>query len=170
MAIVQRPVSVFLVDDDRMTLSSIKHSLAEKFRNDITVTEFATGEECLKKIDEEPDVVVLDYYLNSENPEAMNGIQVLKRIRAQSKDTQVVMLSEQNNLDVVADSFKNDAFEYVPKNESTNLRLENTIKHVIALVRSTREAWKYEIWNYAMGAVLLLVLMYIFFYPGLLIK
>ncbi len=164
METINKPLSVFLVDDDKMFLVSLKHKLLEQFKN-IKFSVFSTGEECLKNIDEKPDIIVLDYYMNSEMPDAMNGIQVLRKIQAISEDIKVIMLSAQDKLDIAVDSIKYGAYEYVVKSETAFIRLQNTIKNLLNDVAFNKETKKYEVWNYVVGiAFLLLLLLDLWYY------
>lgn len=163
METIKKPLSVFLVDDDKMFLLSLKHKLHEQFKN-ITFHTFSTGEECLSQIDEKPDIIVLDYYMNTETPDAMNGIQVLKKIQAISEDIKVIMLSAQDKLDVAVDSIKYGAYEYVVKSETAFVRLQNAIKNILYNVSFNRETNKYEVWNYVMGAALILLILFNLWY------
>ena len=45
------------------------------------VQKFGTGEECLKHLHQQPDVIILDYYLNTVSKEAANGMEILKSIK-----------------------------------------------------------------------------------------
>src|SRR5579884_1458584 len=95
-------IKVFLVDDDRMFTESLVHSLSD---NKTEVEVFATGEACLEKMkQEEAGVVILDYCLNSDYVHAMNGIQILNKIKQASPDTKVIMLSSQDDVTVAVDT------------------------------------------------------------------
>jgi two-component system, OmpR family, response regulator len=59
-------LSVFLVDDDKMFLTSLAHQLKTMFKSKTKIQAFTTGEECLKHLNENPDIIILDYYLNSK--------------------------------------------------------------------------------------------------------
>ena len=87
----QNKRTIFLVDDDPMHLQMLKDHLSSKLSVDITT--FSTGEDCLANLDKNPDAIVLDYYLNSVEKNAANGIEILKKIKARNPDTEVVMLS-----------------------------------------------------------------------------
>lgn len=166
MKTMNDPISVFLVDDDKMYLSSLKYDLNETFQLDIRTSTFTTGEECLKNMKSSPDIVVLDYYLNNdEHPDAMDGIQVLKRIKTKWQDTMVIMLSGQDRLQIASDCIANGAYEYVTKTESAFVRMKNVIRNVIQKIRSARESKIYEKWNYIIGAFfLVLILIDIIYY------
>lgn len=122
---------------------------------------FTNGEDCLKKIGDNPDIVVLDYYLNDdENPNAMDGLEVLKKIKETSEDSAVIMLSGQDKLQVAIDSIKNGAYEYVAKSESTFVRIQNVVRNIIANIKESRGNKLYQKWNIIMAVVLIAVLMF----------
>jgi two-component system OmpR family response regulator len=152
--------SVFLVDDDKMFLAALKNSLQQQFGSSLKVSEYANGEECIQNIDNPPDIVILDYYLNdSEHPDAMNGIKVLKEIKSASKDSIVIMLSGQDKLQVAIDSVKNGAYEYIAKSESAFVRIQNTLKNAIDNIKSERENNKYFKWNVSMAIVIISIIL-----------
>jgi two-component system OmpR family response regulator len=157
---INRPISIFLVDDDKMFLSPLKHVLKEKTKSNIHIETFDTGEDCLGKLHLEPSIVVLDYHLNSNNPNAMNGIEVLRKIKSESAATTVVMLSSQDKLDVASDSIKGGAYDYVPKSESAFVRIENIVNNIVHNIKKAREKKSFEKWNYVIAAsVLILILL-----------
>jgi two-component system OmpR family response regulator len=166
--------SVFLVDDDKMFLASLKNSLKQKFGSILKVSEYSTGEECLQHIfqfhplDDRPDIVILDYYLNDEkHPEAADGMKVLKELKSVSNDIIVIMLSGQDKLQVAMDSVKNGAFEYIAKSESAFVRTQNTLKNAIDSIKSARENSKYLRWNLYMGIfIILMILLDILWYSS----
>lgn len=92
-------ISVFLVDDDKMFLSSLKNTLNSEFKNNIEVSTYTSGEDCLQHINGKPDILVLDYILNNdERPGAMDGIKVLKEVKKMDdRDVVVIMLSGRTN-------------------------------------------------------------------------
>lgn len=152
--------SVFLVDDDKMFLVSLRNSLEQQFGSQLKITEFSNGEDCIAQIEEEPDIVVLDYYLNDEeHPDAMDGLKALKEIKSISKDILVVVLSGQDKLQVALDSIKSGAYEYIAKSESAFIRIQNTIKNAIESVKTSRENSNYMRWNVSLGVVVVLIVL-----------
>lgn len=120
--------SVFIVDDDPMLVQMLKDHLSEKLP--INITTFSTGEDCLSNIDKLPEVVILDYYLNSVEKDAANGIDILKKIKAKSPETEVIMLSGQEKIEIAVDTMAHGAYDYIIKNESSFVRAENKVKNV----------------------------------------
>lgn len=121
-------IKIFLVDDDKMFTESLKHALEEE-RTEIKT--FPTGEECLKSLGkDDPKIIVLDYYLNSNCAFAMNGIQILNKIKQSNPDTEVIMLSSQDNINVAVDTMKYGAYDYITKGESAAVKIKSTVKHI----------------------------------------
>jgi DNA-binding NarL/FixJ family response regulator len=77
------------------------------------------------------DIVVLDYHLNTESENAMNGIEVLKKIKKINSKIIVVMLSAEDKLKILTDCIKNGAYEYVVKSETAFVRIQNILKNSI---------------------------------------
>lgn len=104
---------IFLVEDDFMFSTMMKDHLEESGKFDITV--FPTGEECLKKIYDNPAYVILDYNLNSHDANAQNGIQILESIHKLDQNIFVIMLSSQESYGVAAKSIMKGAGSYIIK-------------------------------------------------------
>src|ERR1700683_1952329 len=125
----QTRISVFLVDDNEVFLKTLALSLNEHFKAEISIESFATGEDCLKKIQQNPktatDIVILDYHLNTESPGAINGIDVLKKIKEINSRIIVVMLSSEDKLKIATECIKSGAYEYVVKSETALIRTQN---------------------------------------------
>src|SRR6185436_4013099 len=118
-------ISLFLVDDDALFLKSLEIEFLHS--TDFIVETFATGELCLENLSHKPDVIILDYHMNSINKDAMNGIETLDKIKAFNPDIPVVMLSSQDKIDVAISCMHHRAFDYVVKSETSFLRLQKNI-------------------------------------------
>ena len=122
---------IFLVDDDVKTLIMLKGNLEKKVYHNVTVNIFAYGENCLDKMDEKPDIVVLDFHLDGIRENAATGLEILKKIKSISPDTQVIMMSSQEDLKIALDTIRNGAYDYVMKQEDVIARLEFLINKII---------------------------------------
>ena len=78
---------------------------------------FSTGELSLQGLINEPDLVVLDYHLDSVNPTAMNGLQVLKKLKLRFPFVPVIFLSGQEKAELAYNTIKYGAWDYILKNE-----------------------------------------------------
>lgn len=132
-------ISIFLVDDDKMFLKSLEHSLQHKLKNNILIRSFLTGEECLESLYQKPDIVVLDYMLNSNYPKAMDGIEVLRKIKQADPDTTVIMISGQKKIGVAVEALKYGAFNYVPKKSNELQQIRVAIRRAIRFITTSRQ-------------------------------
>ncbi|MEO6166311.1 MAG: hypothetical protein ABIO46_04640, partial [Chitinophagales bacterium] len=67
-----KPKKIFIVDDDEMLTEALTDYLTRKVQH--TVQSFLTGEECLQHLGDSPDFIILDYFLNSVEKNAANGL------------------------------------------------------------------------------------------------
>src|SRR5664280_2384979 len=72
-------IKLFLVDDDVLFLKSLEIEFLD--HADFEIETFVTGELCLENLSRNPDVVILDYYLDGITKNAMNGIETLDKIK-----------------------------------------------------------------------------------------
>jgi DNA-binding NtrC family response regulator len=120
-----KKILLFLVDDDALFLKSLEIDFADNTESIIKT--FQTGELCLKNISQNPDVIILDYHLNSIDKNAINGLETLDRIKAVDQTIPVVMLSSQDKIEVAVNCMKHQAFDYIVKNETAFIRLQKAI-------------------------------------------
>jgi DNA-binding NtrC family response regulator len=136
---VQNPkkIKVFIVDDDDLFLKA----LVIQFREDpiYEVVTFATGELCVEEIHNTPDIVILDYHLNSIEKNAMNGLKTLDIIKKINNDIPVIMVSAQDKIEVAVSCIHHKAFDYVVKSETAFVRLQKIIKAIFKYKKMEKE-------------------------------
>lgn len=130
-------IKLFLVDDDAVFLKSLEIEFLQ--HADFEIETFATGELCLEKLSHNPDVIILDYYLDGINPSAMNGIATLDKIKALNDKIPVVMLSSQDKIDVAISCMHHKAFDYVVKSETAFVRLQKIISTIFEYQKMEKE-------------------------------
>ena len=118
-------VKIFLVDDDVDFLKLLKIQLLQQ--HDIIIETFATGELCIEHLSSNPDIIIVDYNLDSIEKGAMNGIQTLDKIKAVNVDIPVIMLSAQDEMDIAIQCMSHKAFDYVVKSATGFPRLKKVI-------------------------------------------
>jgi len=123
-------INLFLVDDDAVFLKSLEIEFHE--HADFAIETFATGELCMENLSHNPDLIILDYYLDGIEKNAMNGIETLDKIKALNPDIPVVMLSSQDKIDVAISCMHHRAFDYVVKSETAFIRLQKIITSIFS--------------------------------------
>jgi two-component system, OmpR family, response regulator len=126
----KKGITVFLIDDDLMYLTAMEHFLSEEIPS-LKIKTFQTGESSLMEMEQcIPDIVILDYYLDSEVASAKNGIEILKKIKLLNPDIKVIMLSCQDDIKTALVCIRNGAFDYVSKGETAFIRIKNILTNV----------------------------------------
>ena len=69
-------LNLFIVDDNQSMVVALKHYIQNKFGKGIKISTFYDGESCIKEVDKDTDLVILDYFLDGKN-----GLDVLKEIK-----------------------------------------------------------------------------------------
>jgi two-component system OmpR family response regulator len=139
----QKDITIFLVDDDPIYLKSLELQFLQN--PDLKIKSFLSGEACIEQMSIKPDIVILDYMLNGINKEALDGMSTLLAIKNASPGTQVIMLSSAEDVEVVTNSLKLGAFNYVVKNANTFLKLKACIKKILGLYSKEKEL---IVWNW----------------------
>jgi len=119
---------VFLVDDEPIQNEMLKDYLSERFNYSFNM--YDNGEDALKNMILHPEIVILDYHLSAHVPTAKNGVQILQELKERYPDTQVVMVSGQDKIQVAVDSMKYGAYDYIVKGETAFQRMENTLNRI----------------------------------------
>ena len=110
-----RKKKIFVVEDEEIMAEALRDFITTKTHHEVDV--FGTGEECLKKLDENPDIIILDYYLDTIVKGAASGMQILETIRSKKSNAHVIMLSSQEHYGVAMKTIIKGAEHYVVKDE-----------------------------------------------------
>ncbi len=127
-----KPFKIFVVEDDEWYNRLLVHNLS--MNPDYDIESFSTGKDCLNNLHKSPDVVTLDYRLPD-----MKGLEILKRIKSENQDIQVILISEQDEIEVVVELLKYGAYDYIVKSKDVRERLLNTVNNIKKGERLKRE-------------------------------
>ncbi len=141
-----RPLLIVLIDDDSQMREMLNDFFTGKYRNS-EVRTFATGEDALSKIGLEPNLIVLDYHLDSTDPTAMNGLQVLKKLKEKYPVVPVIFLSGQEKAEIAANTMKYGAYDYIVKNESAFHKLEIIFNNILGHVELKKNLGMQKFFN-----------------------
>jgi DNA-binding NtrC family response regulator len=119
----EKPFKIFVVEDSEWYNRLLVHTLS--LNPDYEIKSFFNGKDFLNCLFESPDIVTLDYRLPD-----FTGLDVLKRIREENSDVQVILISEQADIETVVSLLKMGAYDYISKTEDIKDRLLNTVKNI----------------------------------------
>lgn len=106
---------IFFVDDDKMMLNLMEYTF--KCREGFEVKSYFSGEDCVENLNLNPQLIVLDYYMGSDEEKAMTGLDTLRKINTTKKDIPVIILSREKDRDTIAEFIKEGAMKYVTKDD-----------------------------------------------------
>ncbi len=160
---------IFLVDDDNAHNQMLNDHLSENMK--VTIRSFTSGEAALAEISLRPDIVILDYYLDSQDKSARNGIKILQDIVDIDSSIYVIMLSGQDKIGIAVDTIKYGAYDYVVKNQSAFIRTQKIIQNIEQNRALRRSARRIKAWNGVIIGIFLAIvafsLIVYFFFPEL---
>ena len=133
----EKKIKLFLVDDDAMYLKLLEIEFLQ--HADFSIETFATGEQCIASLSNNPDVIILDYHLDGVDKSAINGIETLDQIKRYNPAMPVVMLSSQDKIDVAIDCMHHMASDYVVKSETAFVRLQKIITTIFSYKKMEKE-------------------------------
>jgi CheY-like chemotaxis protein len=106
---------IFIVDDDPLiNMLVVKRFTSEGYR----LEAFAYGEDCLKALNQSPDLIILDYFFVNGGKEVMNGMEVFDRIKEVKPDMPVIMLSGQEKGEIVLELARKGIDDYIIKDNN----------------------------------------------------
>jgi DNA-binding NtrC family response regulator len=148
--------SVFLVDDDPFFLSLLERLLHNCGYSKITT--FESGTAFLNSLEKKPDIILLDY-----NMDSMNGLETLKKIKRFNPNALVVFISGQENIDVAVNALKYGAFDYLLKDQINVLKINHLMEKGIALNEMIRKNYKKNVLHRVLSTIGIPVLVYAIF-------
>ena len=122
--IMQKPhFKIFIVEDDEWYNKLLIHHLG--MNPEYEVKGFFTGKDLLNNLHEMPDVITIDYRLPD-----IKGNELLKKIRQRDESIEVIVISEQEDVQTAVDLLREGAFDYLVKNEEIQARLHRAVEKI----------------------------------------
>ena len=126
---------IAIVEDNPVYRSLVKGILEDSFSEkkiEIAVEVFNHAEgllESIKRHEYKPDLIIADYDLSGpfQGRAFMNGGDLLKTINAILPNTKVLILSAHNDKDIIESALRNNAFDYIIKDDSATVNLVNRV-------------------------------------------
>jgi len=142
----KKQINIFLVEDNQVFTLALKADIEAAFANKpIAIQSFETGEACMEKFKKDrPEVVILDYNLNSKYPKAMDGIKILDWVKRENPETHVIMLTSEDSIDIVLRSLKHGASDYVVKSETKFKKINFSLTNIFKIMEATSDGKRYK--------------------------
>jgi len=128
------PFKIFVVEDNEWYNKLLVHNIS--LNPDYEVESFLNAKDCLAGLYKKPDVITLDYRLPD-----MTGLEMLQKIKQENNDIQIVLISEQDDIEVVVELLKKGAYDYIVKSNDIRERLLNTLNNIRKDIGLKRELY-----------------------------
>ncbi len=112
--------NIFLVDDDAFSLHFYEQALtALGYKN---VSTCINEEALLKSLSQNPDIIFLDYFLGNSNI-----IELIHKIQKDHHDTQIVILSSQEDMNITIQLMNIGVFDYIIKGKDDVYKIKDVL-------------------------------------------
>ena len=118
---------IFFVDDEPMFINLMEYTF--KCRTGYTIQTFSGGSECLNAMHLNPELVVVDFYLNTND--SMTGIDLARKIKEINPSIFLVFLSGNDDVEVINEAKAIGAERYILKD---GYFIDNLIECISTLV------------------------------------
>jgi DNA-binding NtrC family response regulator len=132
---IKKSTLIYVVEDNLIFNRIVCEHL--KKLNYTNIKSFVSGNDCIKAVmeGENPDIVIQDYFL-----EDLNGIDVLKAVKAKSKNSEFIFLTVNDNIEIALDSIKYGAKDYILKDKGDVLKkLEDKVYNLSREIMTHRK-------------------------------
>jgi DNA-binding NarL/FixJ family response regulator len=123
---------IFLIEDNLSVSKMIQKTIVEKF-SDIKIVPFESVERALGNINEKPDYIILDHFLDK-----VNGIDSIPVFKEFLPDAKIIVVSSQNDIQAFENAFSFGASEYIRKDA---LLLNNITTYLKKDIEKKTKSW-----------------------------
>lgn len=155
---------IFVVEDNRVYNKLIASYL--KSNNFSNVMSFYSGVDAINNLYRNPDIIIQDFLLD----DGMNGIDVLKKAKDQTPNTEFIFLSGQDNIDVAINTMKYGAYDYIVKDQMALKKMVAKINKIQSVNKLVKTNKRYRlgvvIFFVALVVVIIAILLFAFVFPN----
>ena len=119
----EKSFTIHVIEDNEWYNKLLVHSLS--LNPDYIIKNFFSASDFFNYSGDFADVVTLDYRLPD-----MDGIEVLQKIKNLNPDTEVIVISEQDNISTAVELLKQGAYDYIVKEKDIRDRLLSTVNNI----------------------------------------
>jgi len=118
------PFLIYILEDDEWYAELLQYTLT--LNPDYEAEVFHTGQELMETLKKQkPNVVTLDYLLPD-----MSGIDVLKKIKQTDENIEVIIISEQEEVETAVELLREGAYDYLVKEPDIRDRLLKVVDNI----------------------------------------
>jgi DNA-binding NarL/FixJ family response regulator len=121
-----KQLQVYIVDEDRIMTEALHADLKRKFGDRVKITVCNEPSKCVASVNDDTHLVILAYDSKIKK-EPVNGIDLIRQIKAKNPTVQVVVHSSNDDIKLVIDSLRVGASNFVVKEQNSFSRIRSII-------------------------------------------
>ncbi len=121
---------LFLIEDNRT--EGLLLQLALSGIDNLELQTFSLGQKLLDALVQKPDIVIVDLNLPD-----INGLTLIRKIKAFDPTIRMVVVSAQRDMDVLAQVQAEGVYNYLMKSEACLVYLNRVIKELLIVMKHT---------------------------------
>ncbi len=122
---------IFVIEDNKTEGMLLKLCLGA-IKN-VSISNFTYGEDLLNNLHEEPEILIADMMLPD-----ISGVELIQAIREKSPGTEIIVVSAQKDIDVIARVQELGIYNYLVKSETCMETLQKSIEDLTFLIDHKR--------------------------------
>lgn len=133
-----RNIKIVIVEDDiyyNKVLTKYIKTICESLQRygfQFTVVSYLNAHECIEKLDDDIDYMILDYYLdNKEEEDILNGEDVIREAQKYCPDCKIIVVSSLRNSHKTKELIHMGIHDYVDKNVNSSNRIGSILQESI---------------------------------------
>ena len=121
-------LNIFIIEDNKMFALMLKNELIKFLESqNYHIHTFNRAEESESYLKLMPDLVLIDYHLDGNDQNAMDGLSAIEMIRKISPDTDFVMITNDLETELFLKAKQLNIYDYLTKSTNVPFKLNLTI-------------------------------------------
>jgi DNA-binding NtrC family response regulator len=111
-------LNVFILNDDVMVAGKLRRYLKKRFGDKLNISLFFNSRSCLRMLNGQVDLVVVDDYLQESTHSGIAGLDMLQKVKERDPHTEVIILSSDEDVATAVEAMKLGARSYIRNDRS----------------------------------------------------
>jgi DNA-binding NtrC family response regulator len=120
-------INVFILNDNVEMAGKLRRYLAKRFGDLLHISLFFSSRSCLKMLNRNVHLVVVDDYLYEGANKGTPGLDLLKKIKDKEPSTEVVILTSHEDVGTAVEAMRLGARDYIKNERGAWQRIQNII-------------------------------------------
>jgi len=107
----------FIVEDNEAYAKTLESFLKVNFPEAKEIKIFPVGETCLPELHKNPDVIIMDYFLDGKYYNAETGLEIIRQIKEELPEMNIILLSSNDSPNIYTIAVENYNCNFIKKDE-----------------------------------------------------